>query len=184
MFNQTSVRLNNFTPNRHESDRSNERAYFRVGAQFGYDSGKLRINLAFESDGREFWTNCVNNAGCFAICNRDVQMNNARFQIQLEPIAQASGITYRQNVEASLRADISIAGCSNDLFAFLCDWFAPNAGSDIQRNVEDNVEGFLNSDRLRPAISAAMTSALGISPGRPVQSIRVYQNGDLEVVQP
>jgi hypothetical protein len=229
VFNQTSVRLNNYTPNRHQFDPSLERAYFRpndsffrtvmggipftlpiaipvirrdpssiyvddmntnaitasfTGARDGYDSGKLRINLAFESNGREFWTNCVNNAGCFAIMDRNIQMNNAMFQINLEPIAEAGGISYRNNVDATLSANVSVSGCSDDLFAFLCDWFAPNAGSTIQSNVETTVEGFLNRNTLRSAISAVLSSELGVNPSRPLQSVRIYQNGDLELIQP
>lgn len=230
LFNQTSVRLNNYTPNRNEFDRSSERAYFRpndsffrtvmggrefrlpisipvmrrdpssiyvvdlntnrigssfVGAANGYDSGKLRINLGFESEGREFWTNCINNAGCFAIGDRSVEMNGARFRIDLEPMpASGGGITYRNNVDASLNADIAVSGCRDDLFAFLCDIFAPNAGGQIQRNVETTVESFFNSGTLRPLVSTVISTELGINPSQPVRSIRVYQNGDLEVVQP
>ena len=234
VFNQTSVRLNNYTPNRHQFDPSLERAYFRPGDSFfrtvmggtpftlpisipvirrdpssiyvedmntsaitagftgardGYDSGKLKINLAFESNGREFWTNCVDNAGCepfpgIGIRNRDIQMNNAVFEINLEPIAEAGGISYRNNVDATLSANVSVSGCSDDLFAFLCDWFAPNAGSSIQSNVETTVEEFFNRGTLRPAISAVLSNQLGINPGRPLQSVRIYQNGDLELIQP
>lgn len=231
VFNQTSVRLNNFTPNRNQFDGTAGREYYRpndsyfktvmgtteykvpinipvvrrdpssiyvddmntssitagfVGANSGYDSGKLKINLAFESNGREFWSNCVNNAGCFAIGDRDVQMDNTIFQIDLEPITEAGRLTYRNNVKAALSANTSISGCSRDLFAFLCDAFAPNASSDIQRNVETTVEGFFNNSGsiLRPAISSVLSSQLGIDPSRPLQSMRIYQNGDLEIVQP
>jgi hypothetical protein len=231
VFNQTSVRLNNYTPNRNQYDGNSGREYYRpndsyfrtvmgtsefripinipvvrrdpssiyvddmntssitagfTGATSGYDSGKLKIDLAFESNGREFWSNCVNNAGCFAIGNRDVQMNNTIFQINLEPIAESGRLSYKDNVDAALSANTSISGCSNDLFAFLCDWFAPNAGSEIQRNVEGTVEGFFNNPRssLRPAISNVLSSQLGIDSSRPLQSVRIYQNGDLEVVQP
>jgi Ricin-type beta-trefoil lectin domain-like len=231
VFNQTSVRLNNFTPNRNQFDGTAGREYYRpddsyfktvmgtteykvpisipvvrrdpssiyvddmntssitagfVGANSGYDSGKLKINLAFESNGREFWSNCVNNAGCFAIGDRNVQMDNTIFQIDLEPVAEAGRLTYRNNVKAALSANTSISGCSRDLFAFLCDAFAPNASSDIQRNVETTVEGFFNNPRslLKPAISSVLSSQLGIVPNRPLQSVRIYQNGDLEIVQP
>lgn len=229
VFNQTSLRLNNFTPTRNGFSSIPGQEYFRpndsffttviggrpfrlpipipvirrdpssiyvddmnttritagfTGASNGYDSGKLRINLAFESDGREFWTNCVNNAGCFAIGNRDIQMNNAVFQINLEPIAEAGGISYRNNVDTTLSADTSVSGCSRDLFAFLCDMFAPNAGSEIQRNVEGTVEGFFNRPTFRPVISAVLSDQLGVIPSTPLRSVRIYQNGDLEMIQP
>lgn len=235
VFNQTSLRLNNFTPNRNQFSSTPEQAYFRprdsffravmggttfpplridipvsrrdpssiyvddmnttsitagfTGASNGYDSGKLRINLAFESNGRELWTNCVNNAGCepfpgIGIRNRDIQMNNAVFQINLEPIAEGRRISYRDNVDANLSANISVSGCSNDLFAFVCDWFAPNAGSSIQSNVETTVEDFFNRGTLRPVISTVLSSELGVNSSRPLRSVRIYQNGDLEMIQP
>jgi hypothetical protein len=109
---------------------------------------------------------------------------NAMFQINLEPIAEAGGISYRNNVDATLSANVSVSGCSDDLFAVLCDWFAPNAGSTIQSNVETTVEGFLNRNTLRSAISAVLNSELGVNPSRPLQSVRIYQNGDLELIQP
>jgi Ricin-type beta-trefoil lectin domain-like len=231
IFDQSSVRLNNYTPNRNQFDSTPGREYYRpndsyfrivmggselrrpinipvvrnppssiyiddmntssitagyTGASNGYDSGKLNINLAFESNGREFWTNCVNDGGCFAIGNRDVQMNNTIFQISMEPSVESDQLTYKDNVKTALSANTSISGCSNDLFAVLCSAFAPNAGSQIQRNVEGTVEGFFNNpgSTLRPLLSSVLSSQLGIDTSRPLKSLRIYQNGDLEVVQP
>jgi hypothetical protein len=222
---QTSVRLNNYTPNRHEFDSSLEHAYFRpndsffrtviggrefrmpitipvvrrdpssiyivdmntrrittgfVGANSGYASGAIRVNLFFESEGKEFWTNCVNNAGCFAIMDRDIQMNNAVIQIDLEPNIHRGRFSYT-NPDANLFSTVSISGCHDDLFAFLCDWFSPNAGSNLQRNVESRIETIFSSDFLKNTISTMIANRLEIS--LPLKSVRVYQNGDLEIVQ-
>ena len=228
LFNQTSLRLNNYTPNRNQYSGTPGQEYYRpndsffttvmggstfrlpismpvmrkppssiyvddmnttaitagfTGANNGYDSGKLKINLAFENSGREFWSNCVADFFCGAIGNRDIQMNNATFRINLEPIPTATGISYRDNVDTSLSADIAISGCSRDLFAFVCDLFAPNAGSEIQRSAETTVKQFFDRGALRPVVSSVLSEQLGVS-GRPVQSVRVYQNGDIEIVQP
>ncbi|MCS6783266.1 MAG: RICIN domain-containing protein [Gloeomargarita sp. SKYG98] len=158
------------------------RADFR-GASSASDGGRLGIVIEFESDGHEFWTNCVNNVGCFAIGDRRIDMDNAQLRIELETTPNpGGGITYREP-RVNLTANIRVSGCHDDLFAFLCDWFAPGRDNQIRQTVEQTVANFLRQEGTRTLVSAAMTRALGIDASRPVQSVGIYANGDLEVVQ-
>lgn len=196
-FATLDVRLNNFTPNRHEFGTTGADAYFKPNdcfftietplgdirreiaipvirrdpssiyvdnlnserVTFGIERNRFKISIFLEDEGREFWTNCVENAGCFAIGDRDVQVNNAQIDIFLVPTAADGGVSY-SDVEVVLTSDISVSGCHDDLFAFLCDIFAPNRNNDIKDNIQNEFKTEFEANATRSLVSLLMTNYL------------------------
>lgn len=125
----------------------------------GAGAGRATISIVMESDGRELWTNCIANAGCFAIGDRDVNADDMVIDIGLALQVEAGRITYdRDDIEVEVTADITISGCNDDFFAFLCDLFRPDRENEIKTAIADAVRSQLRNGVVRAGISASFDS--------------------------
>lgn len=148
----------------------------------GASGGRATISIAMESDGPEFWTNCVENGGCFVIGDRDVNADSMVIDIGLALQVEAGQITYdRDDIQVEVSADIAVSGCNDDLFAFLCDIFLPDRNSQIKTAIRDAVVGQLRSGLVRAGISTSFDSFirndLGIE--GEITGVTVAGNGSL-----
>lgn len=125
------------------------------------DAGDNRahISIAMESAGREIWTNCIANAGCFAIGDRDVHVDDMVLEAHLEIRAEAGQVTYNpNNIEVSVNSSsVRVDGCHDDFFAFLCDIFLPDRESNIKSAIANNFRSTLASSSIRTQVSSALT---------------------------
>ncbi|MDX2068421.1 MAG: hypothetical protein SFV55_08340 [Haliscomenobacter sp.] len=206
------IRINNFTPRRHEFDPSGERAFwkpndcfFRVdfgGTHYrlpfsldmvagGPDNrckayinewnssrttvntrgGRLIMSFNFESAETELITDCYNNACCEgnpfcpgAGCP-DFELNSAWVEMQLLPIL--SGGRLRYSSEVIFKVDVRELGpdpCTNNFWAFLCDWgLIPRVGdrqNQIRRAIESNLRTKMDDPGLKAAIELALNNAI------------------------
>lgn len=119
--------------------------------------GKLQISLSMESNGPEFWTNCVSNAGCFAIGNRNVNIEDFVINLRVQPIVESGRITYNtENIEIDIDSEIRVSGCNDDLFAFLCDIFMPDRENTIKNSISFEFEKFMKKEEIRSIFSNAI----------------------------
>jgi len=125
-------------------------------------SNQLKMSLYFESNGKEMWSNCVANGGCFAIGNREVDMNTAKVDLYLKPKVVRGKLTY-DCTRVVLNSTAKIDGCHDDFFAFLCDLFMPNRQSMIKTKVQTALMGQLNNNVHKSIISEVLRQNLGLS---------------------
>ena len=126
----------------------------------GRSGNQIKLSLIFESRDREAWANCVANAGCAFINNRDIQMNSAKVDVYLRPIVERGRFSYTcEKVELS--STTQIQGCNDDLFAFACDVFMPDGKSRIKKSVESALMSRLNNNTIKAQINAVLQQQLG-----------------------
>ncbi len=223
-----SIRINNYTPNKHEFNATGERAflkpddsYFRMVASgrvidlpFNIDmveggpdnrckaylndwnsssassaitGGRLRVLVTFESAFTELVTNCYNNACCEgnpfcpgAGCP-DYELNNAIIELFIRPVIRRGRLTYDSEVNFVVQVgELGDDPCTNNFWAFLCDWgLVPRRGDRqniIRGVVQTEVRRQLESTRVRGIIDAALASA---APSGSFSSVSIDARGNL-----
>lgn len=133
--------------------------------------GRILVRLDFESAGTELVTNCYNNGCCEgnpfcpgAGCP-DYELNRAWVEMYLTPVLSGGRLDYTH--EVVFNVDVRELGndpCTNNFWAFLCDWgFVPRVGdrqNRIRQAIESNIRAQFNNATLRLAINAAMNDAV------------------------
>ena len=138
------------------------------------------IDIDFEDNEPEAKTNCVNNALCFAYGDRDVNIDSPKIRIAFRPSVENGELSY-SSVNVSLEtSSTNISGCSDDLFAFLCDLFF----SDREGFIKDKVETQLEKTLLKPANKSALKTVINtylrnIGVEYPFVLATINGNGDL-----
>ena len=129
------------------------------------------VRLDFESSGTELVTNCYNNGCCEgnpfcpgAGCP-DYELNRAWVEMYLTPVLSGGRLDYTH--EVVFNVDVRELGndpCTNNFWAFLCDWgLIPRVGdrqNRIRQAIETNLRAQFNNPTLRAAINAAMNGAV------------------------
>lgn len=133
--------------------------------------GRVLVRLNFENNGTELITNCYNNGCCEgnifcpgAGCP-DYELNNAWIEMYLTPVLSGGRLDYTS--EVAFNVDVRELGadpCTNNFWAFLCDWgVIPRVGdrqNRIRQAIENNLRAQLDSPSLRTAINLALNSAV------------------------
>lgn len=136
------------------------------GFSFALVGDSIRARITFESDGLEFWANCVENAVCaFVGNNKDIQMNNATLDIFLPLATQNANnlLLTRQRWGANLTADIS------------------EAGQDIETEIENNAVRLFNNTDLLLGFSRLLRQKLvqlGVPETMTISSIRKIEDSN------
>jgi len=134
-------------------------------------NGKVLVRIDFESNGIELITNCYNNGCCEdnpfcpgAGCP-DYELNHAWIEMRLQPILSGGRLIYTS--EVLFNVDVRELGndpCTNNFWAFLCDWgIIPRVGdrqNRIRQAIESNLKAQLDNALLRVAIEGTLNNAI------------------------
>lgn len=212
LLSTAAIRVNNYTPTKHEFNETGERAFHKPNDCFfsvnsggrvfslpfsldmveggpdkrckayindwnshsvnvGLSDGRILIRIGFENAGTELITNCYNNACCEgnpfcpgAGCP-DYELNNAWMNIFLTPTLSSGQLSY--DVEVALNVDMRELGvdpCTNNFWAFLCDWgLIPRSGDRsnmIRQGIEGSLLALVRSSTIRGIVEPILNSAV------------------------
>lgn len=151
-------------------------------------NGRVVIRFNFESAGTELMTDCYNNGCCegnpfcpAAGCP-DYELNRAWIEMYLTPILSGGRLDYTS--EVNFNVDVRELGndpCTNNFWAFLCDWgVIPRVGdrqNAIRRSIENSLRAQLENQNLRNAINTALNNAVRAAGVDLSQCSSVYIDG-------
>jgi len=111
----------------------------------GHSRGMALVNIYFANQGRKLWGDCIDNIVCDLTPKPEIELNNMKLDIFLGLDARRGRLVISE-IEAKVTADFSESGpCSDNFFAFLCDWLAPDRENDIKKAIESQIAGHFNS---------------------------------------
>ncbi|MGB7417426.1 MAG: hypothetical protein WA902_24730 [Thermosynechococcaceae cyanobacterium] len=123
--------------------------------QVTWQGSAFKLSLLFESNGREIKGH---NTGRLNLVP-DVEINNARLDVFLQPIALNGRLAYRV-IKTDFQANIhATGGCSIPGFGKICDWIT-NYKDRIVSEVKGQVLNRLNDPSLRDRISTLLQPEL------------------------
>ncbi|MGF1600697.1 MAG: hypothetical protein ACFCU8_01540 [Thermosynechococcaceae cyanobacterium] len=146
--------------------------------QVTWEGSAFKLSLLFESNGREIKGH---NTGRLNLVP-DVEINNARLDIFLQPIALNGRLAYRV-IKTDFKANIqATGGCSIPGFGKICDWIT-NYKDRIVSEVKGQVLNRLNDPALRDRISNVVQPELAKVGITSVTRVRV-EGDDLVISTP
>ena len=135
--------------------------------------GNLRVNIRFEDAGKEIITRCYNNFNCGFVPAPIFDFSNSDVRIYLKPMAVNGRLSYTADVNFS--TNISESGpCVNHVLAFLCP---TDRNGLIKGLVEKSLKNHLNSDTIKPLLSAVLNTIVPV--GTRVNAVQISLLGDL-----
>jgi hypothetical protein len=126
------------------------------------------VEISFEDEWPEVMTNCVKNFWCGAIGDRKVNIESPSVSIAFRPSVESGRLSY-SNVYVDLTtSSTTISGCSDDLFAFLCDIIIGDKEGFVKEKVESALKRNLEDPATKTALTTVINSYLshiGVEPG-------------------
>ncbi len=143
------------------------------GLQVEWQQSAFKLSLTFESGDREIKGHNTGRANIVP----DVEMNNTRLDVYLQPIARNGQLSYRVS-QTDFDADIQATGGCNIPKLDICNW-AFGYKDKITSQIKDQVVSRLNDDDLQDRVATLLKPELQ---KRGIQSVTTVRASGSELI--